>query len=184
MINRFKKLFSFIWSNHVYKVFIKEPCASLNDLQEDILVFKNLNEIPSTIQKQIFTSCFGLMKYRSRRGKTILLCLLDKNKKVIAWGWIQEWSLFKNTFGKVIPQSTMLGPFWTDSSHRGHGIYGKMIDKALTLCSPLYPSLIYAERSNVASIRGIQKKEFISMGDIHILKIFKIIKFSTFKKNL
>mgnify|MGYP003546958584 FL=1 len=62
----------------------------------------------------------------------------------------------------------MLGPYWTHNSHRGKGIYGRVLKQSLSLAPKNYPLIIYTSPENVNSQKGIEKMDFKLIGTYKI----------------
>ena len=98
-----------------------------------------------------------LMLRRLRRHGAILLTLMERDE-MLGYGWLQSWRLADN--------ATCVGPHWTHPDHRRKGLFGCLLAHSLHEChlrgwKELY---VWAQESNIASRRGIEKAGFESLG--------------------
>ena len=105
------------------------------------------------------------MMYRMRRGKARWLCCSEDGRRVDAYGWIQDWSLFRRRYGAIAARGTMLGFYWTSPAMRGRGLRGRLLAHSLAVCSKDRPIVICVSPDNPASRRGIEKAGFAPLGE-------------------
>jgi L-amino acid N-acyltransferase YncA len=104
---------------------------------------------------------------RLRRHGAVLLLLRDRND-LAAYGWLQAWAPLRYEFWWLADDAICLGPYWTHPQQRGRGLYGRLLSHSVAECRRRFPRdlpiYIWAESSNAASIRGIEKAGFRSVG--------------------
>lgn len=108
-----------------------------------------------------------------RRGKARLLCFSEDGLQLDAYGWIQDWSLFRRRYGAIATEGVMLGYYWTAPAARGRGLYGRLLSHSLALCRKDRPILIATTPDNTASQRGIVKAGFQSRGEWEVCSYFR-----------
>lgn len=107
----------------------------------------------------------NVMYYRMKRGKARWLSYSEDGRQLDAYGWIQDWSIFRRRYGAIADRGTMLGYYWTAPAARGRGLYGRLLAHSLALCEKDRPIVIATSPDNGASQRGIEKAGFRSLGE-------------------
>jgi RimJ/RimL family protein N-acetyltransferase len=159
----------FIARQREYHVYVADGQLAGAGDDDEIEVFDDRRPPPRPLValygRETGASWPGLMFRRLRRGESVFLALC-RDDELIGFGWIQSREPLRHEFWWLEADARALGPFWTHPRHRGLGVYGRLLRRALAECgkrdwSRLY---IWAERHNQASIRGIEKAGFRSVG--------------------
>lgn len=111
--------------------------------------------------------------HRFRAGKAQLITW-EENEEIMAYGWLQSWEPFKVKFGKIYPDATMLGPYYTLPQERGKGIYKKLLAFSLHHCTKEKPIAIYTSRNNISSQKGIEGSGFSKIGLFRVQLYFRV----------
>ena len=126
--------------------------------------------LPSPGVRELYQRFVGpvgrrLMLSRLARRKAIQLLIVD-NSTLVAYGWIQDWSLFRRQFRWLTDDGVCLGPYWTHPDCRGRGLYGRMLRHSLAITRERHfgRAFIWADADNTASRRGIEKAGFEPLG--------------------
>jgi len=106
----------------------------------------------------------NVMYYRLQRQHAQLICHVDDNDNIEAYGWIQSWLPFRKIFSSLAVDACMLGPYWTAPHLRGKGLYTELLQQSTALCPTSKPIFIYTAPSNIASQRGILRANFEPIG--------------------
>jgi len=95
-----------------------------------------------------------------------LLLMLVENSELLGFGWLQSGRAMRREFWWLDDHVLCLGPFWTHPAHRGRGVYGRLLGAAVAECRRRgwNRSYIWAQSSNISSIRGIEKAGFAPLG--------------------
>lgn len=107
--------------------------------------------------------------YESRFSKGEILCVLEKDKKIIAYGWINPNP--NHLIGELVLQleygdkCEVLYDFETDVAYRGKGLYPFLLQRIGNRNHK--PKLIYVLVENKSSIKGIEKAGFRHLGNIY-----------------
>ena len=156
----------FLHEHRRYLFYSYDPAQGPGLPDPRIRVFVNWADIPAQFRRVAVPSPWmNVMYYRLRRGKARLLCLSEDGRQLDAYGWIQDWSVFRRRFGAVADRGTMLGFYWTAPARRGQGLYGRLLAHSLALCDKTRPVLIATSPDNVPSQRGIEKAGFRRRGE-------------------
>jgi hypothetical protein len=140
----------------------------------DVEIFNKYSDIPYTIRENVLKyHLINPLYYRIQSGLATLLTIMN-NSELIAYGWIQKWEPFKKKFGWVANnEAIMLGPYWTNPDYRGKGYYGQLLRKSIILSKSKVCLIIYTDKSNLASRKGIEKEGFSHFGDFKIVFVLR-----------
>jgi L-amino acid N-acyltransferase YncA len=151
----------------VYTTDAKQQPAQCSD---DVVAYDQASPPPMAVRRSLRRCAghlgAGLMLGRLRRHGAVLLCRIDGDV-MLGYGWIQTWKPLRREFGWLAGAGAVcLGPYWTNPLHRGKGIYGGLLSHSLAECRRRGWRHVYiwAEAHNAASVRGIEKAGFRSLG--------------------
>lgn len=65
----------------------------------------------------------------------------------------------------------MLGFYRTDPAHRGRGVYHFLLRRSVAMAPAHEPLLIYAERDNEPSLRGIERAGFVFVAEVRVRRV-------------
>ena len=163
--------------NREYRVYEADSGQWRVSSPSPIQMFDADNPPPGVIL-DLYKSHFGRfrslpMLNRLYRHGAVLLALVEFGE-LHGVGWLQRGRQLNREFWWLDSGAVCLGPFWTHPDHRGKGVYGRLIDAAMTECARRgwERTYIFAQASNVPSIRGIEKAGFSSMGTHRIGSYF------------
>ncbi len=164
--------------------FQKEIAVSDSDsLSDPDFIFPDMEKF---IKTEFFNEvCRNEYESRFRRGD--LCCGLLKNDRLVNIGWLTKESIFINEIGKEykIPHNSILiFDVITLESERGKGFYPLMLNHICkwSAANNFNRCIIYTEKENIASIKGIIKAGFIKNSKMTSLRLAeKIIYFSNKK---
>lgn len=140
----------------------------LGRIDPEVKVYSEFRDVPQFIVKKLFDfPIINSLFYRIKSHKAKLLCIYDANT-LIAYGWIQNWKPFKQKFGWLTKNGTMLGPYWTHPQYRGKGYYGRLLKHSIAVSNEDLPLVIYTSPENMNSQKGIEKIEFEKIGNFRI----------------
>lgn len=162
-------LIKFFYESRDYRIyFYNGQDTQTFDLDPEIKVYSAYSDIPYLIKRKLLNYCLiNPFYYRLKSHQAVLLTINDKDE-LISYGWIQKWRSFKRKFGWIYDEAVMLGPYWTNSLHRGKGLYGRLLKQSILLTPKNYPIIIYTSPENVNSQRGIEKMDFKLIGNFKI----------------
>lgn len=152
-----------------YRVFSADANQSIAGDTASVEVYDMEHPPPDQLRKmyraQITVVGTWLMFHRLRKGDAVLLVLREQDT-LIGFGWIQRWKPLRREFWWLADRAVGLGPYWTHPSHRGRGVYGRLLARSLDECRRRQWDEIYiwAARTNRSSIRGIEKAGFRPLG--------------------
>ncbi len=152
-----------------YRVFHADSLALGDASSEEIGVY-DFSRPPSISLMNRYRAHMGSrsrwLMFRRMKQKEAVLLVLEENGLLAGIGWIQQWRPLLREFWWLANGGVALGPFWTNPELRGRGIYGRLLARAAREAQQRgwHPLFIWAESSNAASIRGIEKAGFESLG--------------------
>ena len=127
--------------------------------------------------KDVSTSIFRFYISLITLGKTVHLCILDKNKGAIMHSAYIIPKNFKYAFLKKGEYS--IGPCNTPESYRGQGLYPYMLNY-ITRRNTDATYYVFIREDNVASIKGAKKAGFKKCREriisTKVMKIFRLMK--------
>lgn len=112
-----------------------------------------------------------VMWWRFRRGLATLLLVRSPNGRPAAFGWVQSWRPFRRRFRAISRGGRMLGFYRTDPAHRGRGVYHFLLRRSVAMAPAHEPLLIYAERDNEPSLRGIERAGFVFVAEVRVRRV-------------
>ena len=149
-----------------YRFYGYDPAQGPGRRDPDVQVYDTWRAVPRPFRSTVAPHpAVNVMYHRLRRGKARLLCLSGDGKRLDAYGWIQDWSVFRRRYGAIARDGVMLGFYWTAPARRGRGLYGRLLAHSLALCAKDRPIRIGTSPDNRASQRGIEKAGFRWLGD-------------------
>lgn len=159
----------FFYESGEYKIyFYDKKDHELNYLDAEIKVYSEYSDIPQQLKKQLLNHPFINPFYYRLKSHQALLLSIQNDEEIISYGWVQKWQPFKRKFGWIYKEAMMLGPYWTKDSHRGKGIYGRLLKQSISLATKNFPLIIYTSMENINSQKGIEKMDFKLIGNFKI----------------
>jgi hypothetical protein len=153
-----------------YRVFRRRPeQMGLRDAQVEVF---DVAHPPDETVRGAYRIAAGrasdvLMFGRMRSAGAVLLLLRDE-AGLTAFGWLQTWKPLRREFWWLDRDGIGLGPYWTRPDQRGRGLYGRLLSHSLWECDERFrgkPAYVWARSANDASVRGIEKAGFESLGE-------------------
>ncbi len=165
-LNLLKKL---LFESGEYRIYCyNKKDQEANYFDPEINVYSNYSDIPDLLKRKLLNHPFINPFYYRLKSQQAILLSIQNDKEIISYGWVQKWQPFKRKFGWVYKQAMMLGPYWTLDSHRGKGIYGRLLKQSISLAPQNYPLIIYTSPENINSQKGIEKMNFYLIGNYKI----------------
>jgi L-amino acid N-acyltransferase YncA len=131
-------------------------------------------DVVSMLKKYSGTIAFWLMQRRLMHLGAVLLAVVTQGD-LAAYGWIQTWRPHRRQFAWLARDAVCLGPYWTNPRLRGRGLYQQLLAHSVRECQQRFPEkeiYVWSLVSNPASIRGLEKAGFRSLGDHAISAYF------------
>lgn len=137
-------------------------------IDERIRLFRGRGAIPADVSMELlrargFSLWLAIRLRMVVQGATLLY--LSEDGKVLAYGWVRQRRLPRR-YRWLTPRGFLLGYFWTDPGVRGRGLYGRLLNAAIAISEDrqTIPMIVYADATNRASIRGLEKAGFARLG--------------------
>lgn len=162
-------IIKFLYNSGEYRIYsYSRKDHEVNYFDPEIKVYSEYSDIPQLLKKQLLNHpLINPFYYRLKSHQAILL-YIQNDEEIISYGWVQKWQPFKRKFGWIYKQAMMLGPYWTHDSHRGKGIYGRLLKQSISLTPQNFPLIIYTSPENINSQKGIEKLDFKLIGNYKI----------------
>lgn len=166
MKSLFLRLRRLVYDRRQYLFYAYAPEQGPGRLDPHVREYSSPDEIPEPFRATVLPHPWmNVMYHRMRQGRARLLCHSEDGQRLDAYGWLQDWSIFRQRYGAVADHGTMLGYYWTAPESRGRGLYGRLLAHSIALCAKDRPILIATSPDNLASQRGIAKAGFRPLGE-------------------
>lgn len=166
ILNLLKK---FLFESGEYRIyFYNGNDRGVNYFDSEIKVYSEYSDIPQILKRHLLNHPFINPFYYRLKSHQAILISIQNDEEIISYGWVQKWQPFRRKFGWIYKRAMMLGPYWTHNSHRGKGIYGRLLKQSISLAPKNYPLIIYTSPENVNSQKGIEKMDFKLIGTYKI----------------
>jgi RimJ/RimL family protein N-acetyltransferase len=134
-----------------------------------VRVFTGRAEVPADVRALFLEvrslSLWVALRIRMRfQGATLLV--LQEDGKLCGYLWLRMCDPFPGRYRWLTPRGLLLGYVWVAPAFRGRGISGRLNRTGIALSNdrPNVPIVAYADASNTASIRGLEKAGFVRLG--------------------
>ena len=149
--------------------FTYHPRQGEGAVDDQVRVFRSRAEVPADVRAEFLEargrSLWVALRLRMLfQGATLLV--LSEDGKLCGYLWLRECDPFPRRYRWLTPRGLLLGYAWVAPTFRRRGILGRLNNSGIAL-SPDHrnmPVLVYADASNTASIRALEKAGFARLG--------------------
>jgi GNAT superfamily N-acetyltransferase len=138
-------------------------------IDDEVRVFGGGAGVPADVRAQFLEArgiSLWVAMWLRMRFQGVTLLALSEDRKLRGYLWLRECDPFLRRYRWLTPRGLLFGYVWAAPAFRGRGISGRLHSTAISLSRDRRntPIIVYADASNAASIRALEKSGFARLG--------------------